>query len=92
MGTLFNQSARDSRSVSMSEVDGFLADAVALAKKHSLTVSEVIAARDVLERRRQNDLYTANGDAFDEQMAGFGELLQQLTAAVESLRPSDGER
>ena len=42
MGTLFNQSERKSYRVSKSEVDDFLRDAVELAKKYKINVSDVI--------------------------------------------------
>ena len=49
-----------------------------LSKKHKISTNEVIHAVEVLELRRKNDLYVANGDTFDEQMAGLGNLLQDL--------------
>jgi hypothetical protein len=46
----------------------------------------VISASRVLELKRQNELYVNNGDAFDEQIAGIGELLQKLSDAIDGLR------
>lgn len=31
----------------------------------------------MLELQRKNNLYVANGDAFDEQLAGFGDLIKE---------------
>ena len=85
MGTLFSQKERNYCTVEDSHLDAFIAVIVKLSKKHGISVAEVIAAKEVLESERKNDLYVRNGDAFDEQMAGFGELLQQLISAIENL-------
>jgi hypothetical protein len=89
MGTLFEQLPRKDRKVSHSDLDAFLREAVSLSKIHNITVTEVIAAKKALELERRNDLYLANGNIFDEQIAGIGELLQQLSYAVEGLKHSD---
>ncbi len=86
MGTLFHQSERSYGTVEDGHLDSFIAEIVELSKKHGISVAEVIAAKEVLESERKNDLYVRNGDAFDEQMAGFGELLQQLISAIENLQ------
>lgn len=77
MGTLFHQEPRRPHYAD-SGLDGFLANATKLAKKHKISVADVIAAKHALEIERQNNLYVNNGDAFDEQMSGFGELIQEL--------------
>lgn len=82
MGTLFNQSERRWARVSNDILDDFLSDVVNLAKKHKISVTDVIAAKQALEIERQNNLYVANGDTFDEQMMGFGELLQEISATL----------
>ncbi|CCQ64077.1 conserved hypothetical protein [Crocosphaera watsonii WH 0402] len=46
-------------------------------------MSDVIAAKSALEQERSNNLYVKNGDTFDEQMAGFGELIQELNRVME---------
>jgi hypothetical protein len=83
MGTLFSQQERNYRSVSNESVDGFLKDAAKLAKKHNVTVADVIATATLLQLERKNDLYVANGDIHDEQMAGVGEILQRIATALE---------
>jgi hypothetical protein len=90
MGTLFKQAPRNDRYVEEENLDEFLELATKLSKKHKLTVADVIAARRVLEMKRTNDLYVANGDAFDEQIGGIGELLESMCSAIEELK-KDGE-
>jgi hypothetical protein len=89
MGTLFKQEIRSQRYVEESDLDGFLAAAVKLSQKHKIHVADVISAGRVLELKRRNDLYVNNGDAFDEQIAGIGELLQTLSSAVESVKRTE---
>jgi hypothetical protein len=84
MGTLFDQPERNYRTVESSNLTAFLRDASEVAKKLGVTVPDVIAAAHVLEIRRRNDLYVANGDVFDEQVAGLGHLLQEITSALGS--------
>lgn len=69
-----------------SDIDSFVGTAVKLAKKHGVSVADVIAAARVLEVARTNNLYVANGETFDEQVAGVGEELQKISAAIESLK------
>lgn len=85
MGTLFNQPERKYQRVSSDHLDSFLQDIASLSKKHGISVSDAIAAARVLELSRQNDLYVSNGDIFDEQVAGIGELLEKIGAAIEQL-------
>jgi acetoin utilization deacetylase AcuC-like enzyme len=89
MGTLFRQEPRNHLRVETSDLDEFVSSAVKLAQKHKIHVCDVIAAGRVLELSRRNDLFVNNGDAFDEQIAGIGELLQKLSDAVESLKKAE---
>ena len=43
-------------------------------------------AAKILEMKRKNDLYVNNGDAFDEQLAGFGEILKDLIIGLDDIR------
>lgn len=60
--------------------------AVEMSKKHKVTVTDVIAAANVLELRRKNDLDVDNGNIFDEQMAGIGHILNDIDASIENLK------
>jgi hypothetical protein len=77
MGTLKNQLPRYDGTVTSPGLDAFLTDLTAAAKKHEVPVTDVIAARRVLELKRQNDLYLTNGNIHDEQMGGLAELLEK---------------
>ena len=86
MGTLFDQQNRNHRKP---DLDGFLRSVSELATQHKISIAEIIAASHVLELRRRNELYVDNGDAFDEQISGIGELLKQLCSAVEDLKEGE---
>lgn len=77
MGTLFEQKPRKGFNVSEQEIGDFLKEITALAKKNNISVADVIEAYKTLEYRRKNNLFHDNGDIFDEQMAGFGKLLEE---------------
>ena len=85
MGTLFEQRPRDYYHIGSKDIKDFLDEVVDIASDHELPVHDVIYAIEVLELRRKNNLYAWNGDAFDEQMAGFGELFQELNAKIDML-------
>ena len=86
MGTLFDQDPRDYRRIDTDYIDSFLGMAVEMSKKHKVTVTDVIAAANVLEVRRKNDLAVDNGNIFDEQMAGIGHILNDIDASIDNLK------
>lgn len=85
MSTLFSQEPRKYHRISMSDLSDFLLDAKDLALKLKIEVKDVIAAKHALELQRTNNLYAANGDAFDEQLAGFGDILKDIHEALNTI-------
>lgn len=83
MGVLGSQPPRDSYRVQHDDLDAWLEGATALAKKHSISVDAVIAAKRVLELERQNSIKSLAGDYHDEQMGGFGQVLERIASALE---------
>ena len=79
MGVLGNQAPRQSHSTDLGK---FLAEAIAHAKKHGVSVSDVIAAKHAIELQRQNDLTCQDGDYRDEQMGGFGDRVSELAHSL----------
>ena len=49
-----------------------------VSDKTGLTINQVIEIRKILEEERKNNISISNGDVLDEQMAGFGELIQRF--------------
>ena len=84
MGTLLNQPARDSldKSDSISTAIEYLKRA---AKDCGVSLDQAIAVAAIVEKRRTNDLYHANGDIHDEQMSGIGELICELIESINSV-------
>jgi len=78
MGTLFSQPPRQFRETTFEETDALLSECAKLASKHKVPIETVLLAKQVQEMRRRNDLFVDDKDALDEQLAGFGELLEAL--------------
>lgn len=86
MGTLFDQMPRANKDpfVSLFDVQCLIDDICKLSSDNYIKIEHIIEIYKVLEMRRQNTLYVHNGDAFDEQMSGFGEILQQIVSLLTS--------
>jgi len=63
-----------------------------LAKKHKLTTTEIINGLKVLELQRRNDLFVANGDIHDEQIAGIGEEFQGISSSLREIAEAIEQR
>ena len=75
MSTLFDQPVRHPYKVDFEvELDYFMG----LSKRHRIPLSELIALKATLEQQRTNDLRLWDGDAKDEQLAGFGEIARNI--------------
>jgi hypothetical protein len=85
MGTLFSQPERENKKVTIENIDNFLSAACELATKHKIEIRDVIAAKHTLEISRRNDLYVLNGNIFDEQLAGFGDILKDIHDALNDI-------
>lgn len=83
MGTLFDQQPRDEMRKTTEDVENFVEQAVEIAKRHGVSVADVIAAKHDLELERRNNLSVWNGDTHDEQLAGFGELIKRFLDLAE---------
>lgn len=83
MGTLFNQSVRNGfYCYDVESITFEIGKIERIVEKTGFTIPQVIEVCKMLEMRRQNDLYKANGDIFDEQMAGFGEIARDLAYSI----------
>ena len=82
MGTLLEQPVRKNQDYSEKAE---IVKMMQLSEEYGITLPETIDIMKFLEMKRQNDLYQANGDIHDEQMAGLGELLTSLNQNIESI-------
>ncbi|MCO5250721.1 MAG: hypothetical protein M9949_04780 [Candidatus Kapabacteria bacterium] len=83
MGTLFEQKPRNYHSCD--KIEDVISEIEALKdiqKKTGLTYDQVLETCKMLELRRKNTLYVENGDTFDEQMGGFGELFKDFNERI----------
>ena len=86
MGTMSKQPERNDHAVSVAQLQDFIDIIAEVAKTSKVSPELVVAAARVLEMRRTNDLRAANGDIFDEQVAGLGELLERIAESVSGRR------
>ena len=84
MGTLFNQRVRESYEVDYEDVRHALRNAREISKGMHISIGDVIRMYRVLEMKRANNLKVWDGGAKDEQLAGFGEILNRLTESLAS--------
>jgi hypothetical protein len=84
MGTLFDQPER--KWLNDFNIYGELdAIEIIMNKSHlDLTFSDVVSFLTMLELKRRNNLYVHNGDIFDEQMHGIGEILERIENAIKN--------
>ena len=84
MGTLFDQSPRNYKYVDITDVEKKLLELDALAARLGCELSEVIDVAKILEMERRNSLFADNGDVWDEQIGGIGEILQDIANIMRS--------
>jgi sugar phosphate isomerase/epimerase len=82
MGTLYSQPVRNRYEF---DLERWIEHAIKLAAELGISVAVVVAAKAAIEQERTNDLYAANGDVFDEQVAGIGLEMQAIASAIERL-------
>lgn len=79
MGTLLNQRPRNYHDVEFDRhVISDCEEIQKIAKKTKMSVADVIEVYKISTKNRLINCYVDNGNIFDEQMAGFGELFQAL--------------
>lgn len=82
MGTLFDQESRGKHDgVNQTEL---LFRLKILMDEHDMSMANAIEFMKVLEMNRTNNLYRNNGDAWDEQIAGIGKILENISDAIRS--------
>jgi len=86
MATTAHQPERNYYFVGLDDLDVFLEDAGELARKHSITVDAVIAAKQALELERRNNIAVQGGNHTDEHNLGLNEVLVRIAAALEARR------
>jgi len=89
MGTLKEQPVRRTLNISKEQHVRFVEEIASVASETGISIENVLKAREIMELSRRNDLFVANGDIHDEQMSGFGDLLENLTQAVYDLQSND---
>ena len=82
MGILGNQQDRSTFAYSEGSVIDLLNEIKNVARSTGLSADQVLKAYEIKEYERRTNAYIENGDFTDEQMGGFGELLEEIKRAV----------
>lgn len=84
MGTLQDQPLRKYLRVTKTDIEQLLEEATTLSVDYEVSLADVLMAYRIKELERRNDLFVNNGDIFDEQMAGIGEILQEISHSLDN--------
>jgi hypothetical protein len=82
MGTLFKQSERRYRDITEENCREYC-DNVGINFGNITETADVIALLKVMEYSRRTDVMVDNGDRWDEQIAGIGEILKDIATSLE---------
>ena len=85
MGTLFNEPSRNYFDIDFKYVKSDCEKIKKIAKETGLSVADVIEVYKIKTQNRSIDCYVDNGDIWDEQMAGFGELFRSFNTKLDSV-------
>ena len=83
MGTLYNQPPRNYFDIDLKYVKSACEELKKIAKETGLSVSDVIEVYKIETQNRSINCYVSNGDIWDEQMAGFGELFKAFNSKLD---------
>ena len=84
MGTLLNQPVRKSNSIQDHHIRNAIADIRKIEKEGNFDTNQALKLYEILVHERKNDLYQANGDIWDEQIAGIGEILTDISEFIQN--------
>ena len=85
MGTLFNEPPRNYFEIDFKYVKSACEEIQKIAKETKMSVADVIEVYKIKTQNRSIDCYVDNGDIWDEQMAGFGELFKSFNAKLDAV-------
>ena len=85
MATLFTQAPRNYFDVSFKEVTTFIEKLLETATDTGVTPEFVLRVCELHEHKRTNNIKVWDGDAKDEQLAGFGEIASDFLSNINDL-------
>ena len=85
MGTLYNEPERNYFDIDFKYVKSDCEEIKKIAEETGLSVADVIEVYKIKTQNRSIDCYVANGDIWDEQMAGFGELFKSFNSKLDAI-------
>ena len=89
MGTLFKQEPRRFNHINYGVICGTIDEINKISIDMDITFQQVLDIMNMLEYKRRTDIMIDNGDAFDEQIAGLGELFKRFCSSFEDAFSDD---
>jgi hypothetical protein len=90
MGTLFEQSERLNVSVTLPYLEEITMICEDLMKSSKVTMNQAIEIYRIAEYQKRTNHMISDCDAKDEQLAGFGEIAQDLVGEIKEFTRKDG--
>ena len=85
MGTLYEQPPRKYFDVEFKYVKSACEEILKIAKETKMSVADVIEVYRIETQNRDINCKVANGDIWDEQIGGFGELFKSFNKKLDSV-------
>ncbi|MBR4647729.1 MAG: hypothetical protein IKO75_11510 [Bacteroidales bacterium] len=85
MGTLFNQPERLQHFIDREDLLYEVDKIIDVAEDSGLDIDKVIDIYKAASINRFIDCYVEDGDAFDEQIAGIGEILKRIENSISNI-------
>ena len=85
MATLFTQAPRNYFDVSFKEVKTFIEELLETATETGVQPEFILRVFELHEHKRANNIKVWDGDAKDEQLAGFGEIASDFVSNINDL-------
>ncbi len=83
MGTLHNQEPRNYKFVERRNATDLIDEILDVAEATNVSFDQALRVYELLEQKRKTDCFVDNGDIWDEQISGIGQILEKIATALE---------
>ena len=83
MGTLHDQKPRNYKTVISQDAKDLIDEILDVAEATNVSFDEALRVYELLEQKRKTDCFVDNGDIWDEQISGIGQILERIATALD---------
>lgn len=83
MGTLHDQKPRNYKTVISQDAKDLIDEILDVAEATNVSFNEALRVYELLEQKRKTDCFVDNGDIWDEQISGIGQILERIATALD---------